>query len=178
MAQEFGAAIRTARTERGETLDQVANRIESMDAKYLGEIERGWHAPTIPTAKRIAEALDVPLQNSSAGCSAESDPGRAIPDARGGFALLPGKTPWSRGERNRVTREGSPGAPAKNRIPPPVSVVPNTSRRAGVTRRASRSGQRDPDEFCRREHQHARYNRDGRPASSPMRTGRRPAQAA
>lgn len=32
-----------------------------MDAKYLGEIERGWHAPTIPTASRIAAALDVRL---------------------------------------------------------------------------------------------------------------------
>ncbi len=32
-----------------------------MDAKYLGEIERGWHAPSIPTAKRIADALDVTL---------------------------------------------------------------------------------------------------------------------
>jgi len=32
-----------------------------MDAKYLGEIERGWHSPTIPTAKRIADALDVTL---------------------------------------------------------------------------------------------------------------------
>jgi ribosome-binding protein aMBF1 (putative translation factor) len=62
IAQEFGAAIRTARTERCETLDQVANRIENMDAKYLGEIERGWHAPTISTAKRIADALDVPLR--------------------------------------------------------------------------------------------------------------------
>jgi transcriptional regulator with XRE-family HTH domain len=61
VAQRFGAAIRTARTDHGETLDQVANRIKNMDAKYLGEIERGWHAPTIPTAKRIADALDVPL---------------------------------------------------------------------------------------------------------------------
>jgi DNA-binding XRE family transcriptional regulator len=32
-----------------------------MDAKYLGEIERGWHAPSITTAKRIADALEVPL---------------------------------------------------------------------------------------------------------------------
>jgi DNA-binding XRE family transcriptional regulator len=32
-----------------------------MDAKYLGEIERGWHAPTIVTAKRIADALEMPL---------------------------------------------------------------------------------------------------------------------
>jgi hypothetical protein len=32
-----------------------------MDAKYLGEIERGWHAPTIVTAKRIADALNMTL---------------------------------------------------------------------------------------------------------------------
>jgi hypothetical protein len=32
-----------------------------MDPRYLGEIELGWHAPTIPTAKRIAEALDITL---------------------------------------------------------------------------------------------------------------------
>jgi hypothetical protein len=31
------------------------------DPKYLGELERGWHAATLPTAKRIADALDVPL---------------------------------------------------------------------------------------------------------------------
>ena len=30
-----------------------------MDAKYLGEIERGWHAPSITTVKRIASALDL-----------------------------------------------------------------------------------------------------------------------
>ena len=34
-----------------------------MDAKYLGEIERGWHSPTIPTAKRIADALDTSLSD-------------------------------------------------------------------------------------------------------------------
>jgi DNA-binding XRE family transcriptional regulator len=32
-----------------------------MDSKYLGEIERGWHSPTITTAHRIARALDTPL---------------------------------------------------------------------------------------------------------------------
>jgi transcriptional regulator with XRE-family HTH domain len=32
-----------------------------MDARYLGEIERGWHSPTISTAKQIADALDVTL---------------------------------------------------------------------------------------------------------------------
>lgn len=32
-----------------------------MDPRYLGELELGWHAPTIVTAKRIADALDVTL---------------------------------------------------------------------------------------------------------------------
>jgi transcriptional regulator with XRE-family HTH domain len=53
--------VRATRQRRGWTLEQVAHRIARMDAKYLGEIERGWHAPSVPTAKRIADALDVPL---------------------------------------------------------------------------------------------------------------------
>jgi transcriptional regulator with XRE-family HTH domain len=31
------------------------------DGKYLGEVERGFHSPTITTAKEIAAALDVSL---------------------------------------------------------------------------------------------------------------------
>jgi transcriptional regulator with XRE-family HTH domain len=61
VAQAFGAAVRRARQEREETLEDVARRLERMDAKYLGEIERGWHAPSISTAKRIAVALEVSL---------------------------------------------------------------------------------------------------------------------
>lgn len=38
-----------------------------MDAKYLGEIERGWHSPSLTTAKRIADALDVTLAELVAG---------------------------------------------------------------------------------------------------------------
>jgi hypothetical protein len=34
-----------------------------MDAKYLGELERGWHSPSIGTAKRIADALEVRLSS-------------------------------------------------------------------------------------------------------------------
>ena len=36
-------------------------RLPTMDPKYLGETERGWHSPTISTAKRIADALDATL---------------------------------------------------------------------------------------------------------------------
>ncbi len=61
IAQQFGAAVRKARGQRGETLEQVSHRIARMDAKYLGEIERGWHAASIPTAKRIADALEMTL---------------------------------------------------------------------------------------------------------------------
>jgi transcriptional regulator with XRE-family HTH domain len=53
--------MRQRREELDETLDAVARRIPRMDAKYLGEIERGWHSPTLPTVKRIADALDVTL---------------------------------------------------------------------------------------------------------------------
>ena len=61
VARAFGTEVRRRREERGETLEQVARRIERMDAKYLGELERGWHAATIPTAKRVADALETPL---------------------------------------------------------------------------------------------------------------------
>jgi DNA-binding XRE family transcriptional regulator len=33
-----------------------------MDAKSLGEVERGWYSPTIGLAKKIADALDVSLE--------------------------------------------------------------------------------------------------------------------
>jgi hypothetical protein len=39
----------------------VAGRVSRLDPRYLGEIELGWHAPTIVTAKRLADALDTPL---------------------------------------------------------------------------------------------------------------------
>ncbi len=61
VARAFGEAVRQRRNERGETLEEVAERIPRMDPKYLGELERGWHAATIPTAKRIADALDATL---------------------------------------------------------------------------------------------------------------------
>ena len=67
IARQFGAAVREARGQRGETLEQVSHRIARMDAKYLGEIERGWHAPSIPTAKRIADALGMTLAELTSG---------------------------------------------------------------------------------------------------------------
>jgi hypothetical protein len=65
VAIAFGAAVRRARGAR--TLTEVAHDIPGMDPKYLGEIELGWHAPTIVTARRIAEALDISLSDLVTG---------------------------------------------------------------------------------------------------------------
>lgn len=63
IAQAFGESVRRVRDERGETLEVVAGRIANLDSKYLGEIERGWHSPTLRTAKRIADALELSLSD-------------------------------------------------------------------------------------------------------------------
>ena len=61
VARVFGEAVRARRTEKGLTLEQVGERMGTSDGKYLGEIERGFHSPTLTTAKRIADALEYPL---------------------------------------------------------------------------------------------------------------------
>jgi transcriptional regulator with XRE-family HTH domain len=63
LARKLGDAMRQRREELDETLEDVARRISKMDGKYLGEIERGWHSPTISTAKRIADALNTTLSD-------------------------------------------------------------------------------------------------------------------
>ena len=61
VAVAFGAAVRTARRDRNLTLEAVADQIPRLDPRYLGEIELGWHAPSIIRAQQIADALGVPL---------------------------------------------------------------------------------------------------------------------
>ncbi|MFN8113178.1 MAG: helix-turn-helix transcriptional regulator [Solirubrobacterales bacterium] len=61
VAKLFGEAVRAEREEQGLTLEQLGERMGNPDGKYLGELERGFHSPTLTTAKRIADALDVKL---------------------------------------------------------------------------------------------------------------------
>lgn len=61
LALAFGEAVRKSRSERGWTLDQLGEQMGASDGKYLGELERGFHSPTLATAKRIADALGMPL---------------------------------------------------------------------------------------------------------------------
>jgi len=59
----FGAAVRAAREARNLSVDRLARDIPRMDAAYLAAIEHGWHAITIPTALRIASALQMSLSD-------------------------------------------------------------------------------------------------------------------
>ena len=61
VAQAFGAAVRAAREDRGWSLEDLGERMGRPDGKYLGELERGFHSPTLTTAKLIAESLGLPL---------------------------------------------------------------------------------------------------------------------
>lgn len=63
IAEAFGTALRTARTERNLTLEAVADHVPRLDPRYLGEIELGWHAPSIVRAQYIANALGVSLSD-------------------------------------------------------------------------------------------------------------------
>ena len=61
LAKLFGDAVRAQRNRHGWTLEQLGERMGRPDGKYLGEIERGFHSPTLTTAMQIADALEVRL---------------------------------------------------------------------------------------------------------------------
>lgn len=61
VAKLFGDAVREKRRERSWTQEDLGARMGRPDGKYLGEVERGFHSPTITTAKQIADALEVRL---------------------------------------------------------------------------------------------------------------------
>lgn len=53
------------------------------DGKHLGEFERGFHSPTITTAKQIADALEVRLE--VVPISARGPP--VLPASQSGYLL-------------------------------------------------------------------------------------------
>ncbi len=54
-------ALRESRTERGITQEQLASLV-GLARQSIISIERGRFLPTIETALRLAEALDVPVE--------------------------------------------------------------------------------------------------------------------
>ena len=61
VARVFGEAVKARRDELGWTLDRLADEMGRRDSAYIGEIERGFHSPTLTLAKEIADALETPL---------------------------------------------------------------------------------------------------------------------
>lgn len=57
-AEVFGATIRRLREERGWTQEELSERA-SMNASYLGFIERGDNIPTLLIIVQLAEAFEV-----------------------------------------------------------------------------------------------------------------------
>jgi len=58
--QLLGGSLRARRTERGETLDEVADRA-GVSPQYLSEIERGLKEPSSEIIAAVGSALDTSL---------------------------------------------------------------------------------------------------------------------
>jgi len=56
-----GRNVKRLRLERGLTQEEVAHRVGIVNS-YFGEIERGRRHPTLAVLGRIADALDVQLE--------------------------------------------------------------------------------------------------------------------
>jgi len=64
----FGERIRTLRTERGLSQEQLAE-LADLHRTFIGRIERGETNVTLENIKRLAKGLNVPLVKLFAGMS-------------------------------------------------------------------------------------------------------------
>lgn len=69
LQEKLGERIRNLRQEKaGLSQEKFANKIE-MDRTYYSAIERGQHSASITTLARIADGLDVTLEEMFEGLS-------------------------------------------------------------------------------------------------------------
>jgi ribosome-binding protein aMBF1 (putative translation factor) len=69
----FGVAVRQLREKRGWSQERLANRAE-LNRSYMGEIERATAMPSLATAAKLADALEVPLSELIARCELADRP--------------------------------------------------------------------------------------------------------
>lgn len=67
LAERFGQVIRQSREARGWSQERLAGRAQ-LNRSYMGEIERSTAVPSIATAAKLAQALEVPLSQLIARC--------------------------------------------------------------------------------------------------------------
>jgi XRE family transcriptional regulator, regulator of sulfur utilization len=75
-SERFGAVIRQLRKSRGWSQERLAADA-SLNRSYMGEIERAHAIPTLATAEKLAQALEVALSELISRCEAPATPGRA-----------------------------------------------------------------------------------------------------
>jgi len=67
LVESFGVALRQLRTERGWSQEQLAE-LSQLNRSYVGEIERGRVIPSIVTAWKLAQALELDVTSLFARC--------------------------------------------------------------------------------------------------------------
>ncbi len=68
-SQHFGAVIRQMRRSRGWSQERLAADA-CLNRTYMGEIERARAIPTLATAEKLAQALEVALSELISRCEA------------------------------------------------------------------------------------------------------------
>jgi XRE family transcriptional regulator, regulator of sulfur utilization len=66
-SERFGAVIRQLRKSRGWSQERLAADA-SLNRSYMGEIERAHAIPTLATAEKLAQALEVALSDLISRC--------------------------------------------------------------------------------------------------------------
>jgi transcriptional regulator with XRE-family HTH domain len=90
VSDRFAQHIRTLRRARGWSQEQLAEKAD-LNRSYVGEIERGLAQPSLLTAEKIAQALELELSTLLADCERNShaepqNPSRNTVSA--GYSLL------------------------------------------------------------------------------------------
>ncbi len=67
LGRHFAALIRRLREDRGWSQERMAERAE-LNRTYIGEIERAAVMPSLATASKLAQALELPLSALIAQC--------------------------------------------------------------------------------------------------------------
>ena len=65
--ERFGHVVRQSREARGWSQERLAGRAE-LNRSYMGEIERATVMPSLATAAKLAQALEVPLSELISRC--------------------------------------------------------------------------------------------------------------
>ena len=71
--ERFGAVVRWHREARGWSQELLAHQA-GLNRSYLGEIERAAAMPSLATAAKVAQALELPLSALISRCEASTSP--------------------------------------------------------------------------------------------------------